>query len=721
MNEARKASFFPYIFFLFIFLSAAYFAGGVFTFPDVSYTNFQNYLKYCLQHPFVNWWSDKTPVFLLLAFTIWLMMISYYLTNARRYMHGREHGTACWGDVREQCRKLEDKNGMNRILTQNFHMAPYVPYLNGNILILGGPGSGKSYNVVAPNLLNCAASYVVLDVKGELLGKYGNYLRKMGMRICAINMKDKEESDCYNPFRYVKREDDIVDLVMNIDDATSVPDTNKGDAFWTQAFRLYLQSLFYYVWMEEPHPTMNRVLELMKLTKAPEGEISPLTQLMERLAVTSSYGKEHPAYRDYNKLMTQGAEDTIRSVIVTANARLTFFEGKGIRRIFEGDDLELEFLGVGVNGDERTKTALFIVVEDGNRSYDFLVGMAYTQIFGVLKRVADKMYSGRLPVPVEVWMDEFANGARPQRFEELITTLRSRNIAAMMFLQSLSQLKNLYKNDVWEIFLDGCSTIMYLGNTNSPSTAEFISKKLGKATIDKRTEGESKGQQHSSSHNFDNMARSLMEPDEVERLPKNRCIVFVSGEPPVYDEKYQTKDMPAFKESTKLGWYTHPVEVVEDRRGRQVTIKSPFRIEQLNEQEAAYYRRAQQQGENVRVLSLDMKSFLELNLLDYREHPNLDYEEVEKLFQKNQEKILQMELEERKNMGETIDLSQGDVYDWLASYRLSEEQQEEIIGAIEDGLSDEEIKVLFNPAFSAVRMNHLRRLMRSKEGVEKDE
>lgn len=142
MNEARKASFFPYIFFLFILLSAAYFAGGVFTFPDVSYTNFQNYLQYCLQHPFVNWWSDKTPVFLLLAFTIWLMMISYYLTNARRYMHGREHGTACWGDVREQCRKLEDKNGMNRILTQNFHMAPYVPYLNGNILILGGPGSG---------------------------------------------------------------------------------------------------------------------------------------------------------------------------------------------------------------------------------------------------------------------------------------------------------------------------------------------------------------------------------------------------------------------------------------------------------------------------------------------------------------------------------------------------------------------------------------------------
>ena len=213
------------------------------------------------------------------------------------------------------------------------------------------------------------------------------------------------------------------------------------------------------------------------------------------------------------------------------NAKLKFFETPGIRRIFEDDDMELESLGTGKNRDGKTKTALFLIIPDNDNSFVFVMGMLYTQIFETLIHVADLEYHGPLPVPVEVWMDEFANGARPDRFENLITTLRSRNISALIFLQSVDQIKKIYTGDTWGILMDACSAFIFLGSgRGSLNTQEYISKLLGQATIDKRTEGENRGKSGNSSLNFDRAGRDLMTPAEIGRMPREKCIILLEGQ-----------------------------------------------------------------------------------------------------------------------------------------------------------------------------------------------
>ena len=239
---------------------------------------------------------------------------------------------------------------------------------------------------------------------------------------------------------------------------------------------------------------MNKVLELCnkEAEVLDEDGTTALGVMMERLTL-GKYGKNHPAYIKYQKLKG-GHQETVKSIILMVNAKLKFFETPGIRRIFEDDDMELESLGTGKNRDGKTKTALFLIIPDNDNSFAFVMGMLYTQIFETLIHVADLEYHGPLPVPVEVWMDEFANGARPDRFENLITTLRSRNISALIFLQSVDQIKKIYTGDTWGILMDACSAFIFLGSgRGSLNTQEYVSKLLGQATIDKRTEGESRG------------------------------------------------------------------------------------------------------------------------------------------------------------------------------------------------------------------------------------
>lgn len=677
--------------FLVICLIAGYYISGLFKEPGLNLVNMEERLGRILSSPFSNYWNDKTLPCILTMLLGWLYFVSQYLYRNRNFQFDKEHGSAQWADPEKVSRQLEDKlPENNRLLSKHVSISKRA-LSNNNAIVIGSPGTGKSTGIVIPNLLTASASYVVLDVKGELADGYGNYLKHKGYQIKVLNLKVMEKSNQYNPFHYVRKEEDIVKLVTNIQVNTTPPDSMKGDPFWEDGLALYLMSLFYYVWMEceGKDCTMNKVLELCNK----EAEVldddgtTALGVMMERLTF-GKYGKNHPAYQKYQKLKG-GHPETVKSIILMVNAKLKFFETPGIRRIFEDDDMSLEDLGTGKNRDGKTKMALFLVIPDNDSSFNFVMGMLYSQIFDSLIHVADLEYHGPLPIPVEVWMDEFANGARPDRFENLITTLRSRNISAVMFLQSVDQIKTIYKGETWGILMDACSTFMFLGaGRGSLSTQEYISKLLGQATIDKRTEGESRGGKNgNSSLNFDRAGRDLLTPAEVGRLPRNQCIILLEGQQPIIDEKIRPFYDKLFLYAKSLGRFENPVVIRVTPTGKHETVKAVGSMEPLSEESVAYYKRLVKEGK-AQIFELDDNSLMEMNF----EKGEIDYREAARIIENNKEN----KRSDQIAVGtQDLEGTPKSILDMLIEAELSEEQFEQIIGGLEDGLSEEQVMKYF--------------------------
>lgn len=486
-----------------------------------------------------------------------------------------------------------DKQG--RILSQHITLSKSGKKIaNNNMIVVGALGTGKSFRIVAPNLLRNDASVVVLDVKGDLLRNYGKAMEKNGYQIKCLDVisSDFGKSHMYNPFVYVKTEVDMIRLVSNIQTSLTPQDTSKRELFWEDGVTMYLLACFYYVWLEMEKPTLPKVQLLMneesRILDEETGE-TELEKRMNTLAVRSPMGNEHPAVSNYRKLK-EGAPDTVRSIIIMCNSKFKFMGVAAAKRLFSEDEMNLYELGMGVNGDKTTKTAIFLCVPDDDWSFDFIVGMLYTSLFQELIECARKN-GGALPIPVEVWMNEFANGSRPESFEKLITTLRCRNISVIMFLQSVSQLKQIYKNDTWEILMDACSTFLYLGEGRGAySTHKYIADLLGTATIDKMNDGLSKGTSGSTSINFDRQSRELLTSEEISRIPDEDCIIFISVEKPIYDKKYNTQDMKKFKEAKNMGPYVPDICVKKTEGGGYVTVKSEGKLIPLNDAEVAYLR-----------------------------------------------------------------------------------------------------------------------------------
>ncbi len=618
MWKKRKPPYLLFFLFLLLCILTGYYFSGIFLEPGLALSNINTRLEYIISHPFAWYWNEKSAACITGTFLAWLYILSQYLYHQRDFQFGREYGTSQWADPEEISRQLMDSlPENNRILSKHLHISKKA-LSNNNVIVIGSPGTGKSTGIVIPNLLTASASYVVLDVKGELADGYGSYLKEKGYQIKCLNLKEMEKSNQYDPFHYIRKEEDIIKLVTNIQANTTPPDAMKGDPFWDDGLALYLMSLFYYVWMEckGKERTMNKVLELCnkEAEVLDEDGTTALGVMMERLTL-GKYGKNHPAYIKYQKLKG-GHQETVKSIILMVNAKLKFFETPGIRRIFEDDDMELESLGTGKNRDGKTKTALFLIIPDNDNSFAFVMGMLYTQIFETLIHVADLEYHGPLPVPVEVWMDEFANGARPDRFENLITTLRSRNISALIFLQSVDQIKKIYTGDTWGILMDACSAFIFLGSgRGSLNTQEYVSKLLGQATIDKRTEGESRGKSGNSSLNFDRAGRDLMTPAEIGRMSREKCIILLEGQQPVLDDKVRPFSDKIFLHAKSLGRYKNPVVVKLDEQGQYQTIKSPGSLEELSEESVAYYKNLAKEGK-ARIYELNEEEFLRWNLKD---------------------------------------------------------------------------------------------------------
>lgn len=502
-----------------------------------------NNFNVAIKNPLGHYYNADTLRAIIYGSMIYGMAVLMYVTSRRNLMHGKEYGTASFADIRMVNKAIADKDeSKNRILSNNVRMSidTSVTGLNNNMLVIGGSGAGKTFFIVKPNIMQMMLnnSFIATDPKGEIARTTANMLKKNGYNVKVLNLIDMAKSDGYNPFRYIREENDVVKLVTNIISNTTPKETAPTDPFWEKSESMFLQALFYYVWLEMPPNRKNfqSVLDLLSEAEVDaKGNDSKLTKKMKQLAKTSKLKQNHPAYKQYMKVI-RGAGDTVRSIIISANSRLALLENPQILRILSKDDLHLEELGIGVNGDKHTRTALFCIIPDSDKSYNFIVGMLYTQLFQELYFQADFKNDGKLPIQVTLMMDEFANVALPDDFCSLLSTMRSRRISSIIIIQNLAQIKALFK-DTWETITGNCDTLVYLGG-NEKSTHQYISEMLGKSTIDKRSTGETRGVHGSASRNYDVLGRELMTPDEVRNMSNKKCLIFIKGFNPIFDDKY---------------------------------------------------------------------------------------------------------------------------------------------------------------------------------------
>jgi type IV secretion system protein VirD4 len=576
----------------------------------IEFADFANNLAQVLSYPLRDYYNESTLKAIVIAEITFATVMLMYYTSQRSMMPGREYGTARLATPKEVNRVIMDKDdSKNRILSQNVRMSLDTRHtkLNNNVLIIGGSGAGKTFYEVKPNLMQRNSSFIITDPKGEILRSEGEMLKANGYNVKVINLLEMDKSDCYNPFVYLREEADVVKLVTNLMSNTTPKNASSSDPFWDKAEGMFLQSLFYYVWLETPiaKRNMSTVMELIGKAEVTEKDKpSELDKQMSFLEHTSPLGANHPAVKQYKKCM-RGAGDTVRSIIISANSRLAKLENKQVLRLLSKDDLNLAELGTGVGNDGQTKTALFCVIPDSDKSYNFIIGLLYTQIFQELYYQADFNYGGRLPIHVTFMLDEFANVALPDDYCSLLSTMRSREISSIIIIQNLAQIKALFK-DTWETIPGNCDTLVYLGG-NEQSTHEYISKLLGKATIDKKSTGESRGRQGSSSRNFDVLGREIMTPDEVRKMDNKNCLIFIRGLDPVLDGKYYTPKHPVFSQTADGDGKPYEYEKKTDDH----LIGKPYEI--LNGKGVEHYVKRKENGENIFIQELTYEEFMSLD------------------------------------------------------------------------------------------------------------
>ena len=491
------------------------------------------------------------PVFLPKAyeFKLWIFLSIFYwavsaymmLELQKKFMFGKEHGTAKWADKKE-IEKLIDKDKNNNIIlteTEMLGLNTRKTRKNLNVLVIGGAGTGKSRFVVKPNLLQGNTSYVITDPKGELLRDTGHFLQEKGYKVKVFNLIEMDYSSCYNPFAYIRKENDVMKVINTLIKNTNPKTGGGNDPFWEKSETALLQALFFYIWYEIVPEEQNfrTVMTLLRYADVKEEDDeyeSDLDVIFNELKKEKS---EHIANRQYD-IFKQGAGKTAKSILISVGVRLSAFNIDSVANLTSKDDLNL-----GNMGDE--KTALFVVISDSDTTYNFLAAMMYSQLFDSLYYTADFINKGRLENHVRCMLDEFANIGHIPDFDKLIATMRSREISCTIILQNLAQLETMYK-DSWKTIVGNCDSFLFLGSKEQ-STLEYVSKQLGKETIDTRNINLSKGKQGSTSYNYGIHGRELMQPDEIGRMPDNDCILTIRGLYPFYSKKYTLESHQNYK------------------------------------------------------------------------------------------------------------------------------------------------------------------------------
>ena len=476
----------------------------------------------------------------LIFLFLYAMGIGVYFSSRENRRPGEEHGSARWGNVKSIVRRYADKNSSsNIILTQNMRLGLNAKKhrRNLNVLVVGGSGAGKTRFYAKPNLMQCNTSFIVADPKGEMLRSIAPLLIEKGYDIKVFNLIEPENSDGYNPFVYIRKDEDVIRLISNLIQNTTPKNAQQNDPFWEKSEIALDSALMLYLLHEAPpeEQTFEMLMFLIENAATVEddedGYQSPVDILFNGLEEEKP---EHIAVKQY-KIFKQASGKTAKSILISAAVRLAAFNLPEIAKMTSYDNLDIGSLG------ER-KRAIFCVIPDNDNSFNYIVGMLYTQAFQALYFNADSNHGGELPVPVHIVMDEFANVALPDNFERILATMRSRRISVSIIIQNMAQLKALFK-DSWENITGNCDTLLYLGG-NEQSTHEYISKMLGKETIDTRTRGITKGQHGSSNTNYQNAGRELLTLDEVRLLDNSNALIFIRGERPLIDKKFDILSHP---------------------------------------------------------------------------------------------------------------------------------------------------------------------------------
>ncbi|MDO5002756.1 MAG: type IV secretory system conjugative DNA transfer family protein [bacterium] len=518
-------------------LFAPYLTGGIIDFID-GFSKIMN-------NPFKISICDNSLKTIVIFIVIYIMGLCFYFSTRKNYRKGVEHGSAKWGTPKMINKKYcKIKSNDNKILTQNVSIGldGRKHRRNLNILVCGGSGAGKTRFFCKPNIMQCNSSFVVLDPKGEIVRDLGYLLEKNGYEVKVLDLINMEKSHCYNPFVYLKNDNDVQKLVTNLFKATTPKGSQSNDPFWDTAASMLLLALVFYLKYEAPEEEQNfpMVMEMLRAGDVKEDDdsyISPLDVLFEKLERRNPNHIAVKYYKDYHS----GSAKTLKSIQITLASRLEKFNLHSLASLTATDELELNTLG-------EKKVALFALIPDNDTSFNFLVSILYTQLFQQLFFIADHKYGGRLPVHVHFVMDEFANVSLPDDFDKILSVMRSREVSVSIILQNIAQLKALFEKQ-WESIIGNCDSFLYLGG-NEQSTHKMVSEYLGRATIDLNTYGKSSGRSGNYSTNYQINGRELLTPDEVRLLDNRYAILFIRGERPIKDLKYDILKHPNVLKTT---------------------------------------------------------------------------------------------------------------------------------------------------------------------------
>lgn len=545
MRDAKKDE---YVFLGLLLIPTIWVALLIAPYMDKGLINAIPYLNEALNHPFQIQWMDSTLKTIGIFLIIYVLGVGMYLSSSKNYRRTEEYGSAKWANPNTVCKKYANKDYFsNKVFSQNVRMGldGKKHRRNLNTVVIGGSGAGKTRFYAKPNIMQCNTSFVVLDPKGEIIRSVGHLLEENGYVIKVIDLIDMSKSLGYNPFHYIQSDKDVLKLITNLIRNTTPKGSSPNDPFWEKSETALLEALMLYLYHYAPEDEQNftMVMEMLNYAEVKEDEEdyeSPLDELFKRLEMIDSNSLALKQYKIYK----QAAGKTAKSILISVGVRLAAFNLEELASLTKYDEMELEQIG------ER-KTALFAIIPDNDSTFNFVVGMLYTQLFQMLYYQADYVHGGELPVPVHFLMDEFANVALPDEFDKLLSTMRSRQIFVSIILQNLAQIKALYK-DSWESILGNCDETYYLGG-NEQSTHKYISELLGKETLDTNTYGKSEGRSGNYSTNYQQTGRELLTADEVRLLNNNYGLLFIKGERPVKDKKYDLLKHPNIKQTLDGG------------------------------------------------------------------------------------------------------------------------------------------------------------------------
>lgn len=495
-----------------------------------------------LKRPSLLRWTPHTVKCIIVTLLLCAFAVLLYRSDREKRRPGGEYGTAKWEAVETMNQKYADKDGPNVILTQHVSigMDGYKHQRNLNVLVVGGSGSGKTRYFCKPGLMDANCSYLVVDPKGEMLRSTGHFLKSQGYDIKVFDLIHPRQSDGYNPFRYIREEPDVLKLMDNLVKNTTPPKGASNDPFWEKAEIALDSALMLYLLSEAPkeEQTFEMLMFMLNSAQASEEDEqfqSPLDLLFQSL---EDREPDHLAVKQY-KVYKKAAGKTAKSILITAGVRLTAFIFPQYAAIMQEDEMDFGSLG------ER-KRAIFCITLVNDGSMNYLVSMLFTQCFQELYLRADERYDGRLPVPVRVIQDEWANVPQPDSYPKVLATCRSYNIGIDIIVQNIQSIKARYR-DEYQSIIGNCDTLLFLGGGNEPESLEFMSKLLGKETISIRTRGQTRGRSGSSSINYQLTGRELMTPDEIRRMPTREALLLIRGESPVRDRKYNIKKHPNYR------------------------------------------------------------------------------------------------------------------------------------------------------------------------------